>query len=123
YVALIAVVAFALAIFIGGGNDVLSTVLWVVLFGDIVLGIPVACAIAILKYRLYELDIVIKKTVVFAVLAAFVTLVFVAVVVGLGAKKAGVWMRVGSDVRLLAYWPPVEGAGATAVEPIGAVEA
>jgi signal transduction histidine kinase len=52
---------------------------------SLVLGVPLACAIALLKYRLYELDIVVKKTVIFAVLAAFITLVYVAVVVGVGA--------------------------------------
>jgi signal transduction histidine kinase len=46
--------------------------------------IPVAIGFAILKYRLYDIDVVIKKTVVYAVLAAFFTVVYVAVVVGIG---------------------------------------
>jgi signal transduction histidine kinase len=49
------------------------------------LGIPIASGIAILKYRLYDLDVVVKKTVVFGVLAAFITLVYVIVVGGVGA--------------------------------------
>src|SRR5207248_9850279 len=57
--------------------------------GIIVLGfgiaVPVSCGIAILKHGLYELDVVISKTVVYAVLAAFFTVVYVAVVVGIGA--------------------------------------
>jgi len=40
--------------------------------------------IAILKYRLYEIDVVIGKTVVFAVLATFITAVYIALVVGIG---------------------------------------
>jgi signal transduction histidine kinase len=48
-------------------------------------GIPAASGIAILKYRLYDLDIVVKKTVVFAILAAFITLIYVGFVVGVGA--------------------------------------
>jgi signal transduction histidine kinase len=48
-------------------------------------GIPVACAMAILKYRLYDLDVVINKTVVYAMLAAFITAVYVGIVVGIGA--------------------------------------
>ena len=40
--------------------------------------------IAIVKYRLYDLDVVITKTVVYATLAAFITGVYVAIVVGLG---------------------------------------
>jgi signal transduction histidine kinase len=46
--------------------------------------IPAAAGIAILKYRLYDIDVVINKTLVFGALAAFITLVYVAVVVGLG---------------------------------------
>jgi signal transduction histidine kinase len=48
-------------------------------------GIPAACAIAILKYRLYDLDVVVNKTVVYALLAAFITAVYVGIVVGIGA--------------------------------------
>jgi signal transduction histidine kinase len=47
--------------------------------------LPVAVGIAILKYRLYEIDLVINKTVVFGLLAAFITVVYVAIVVGIGA--------------------------------------
>jgi hypothetical protein len=47
--------------------------------------LPFASAVAILKYRLYDIDVVINKTVVFTALAAFVTAVYLAVVVGVGA--------------------------------------
>jgi hypothetical protein len=43
-----------------------------------------AIAIAVLKYRLYDIDVVINKTAVYALLATFFTVVYVAVVVGLG---------------------------------------
>jgi signal transduction histidine kinase len=48
-------------------------------------GIPAACAFAILKYHLYDLDVVVNKTVVYALLAAFITAVYVGIVVGIGA--------------------------------------
>lgn len=38
-----------------------------------------------MRYRLYEIDVVISKTVVFTALAAFVTAVYLGVVVGIGA--------------------------------------
>ena len=43
-----------------------------------------AFGISILKYRLYDIDVVINKTLVFGALAAFITAVYVAVVVGIG---------------------------------------
>jgi signal transduction histidine kinase len=55
----------------------------------LVLGIPAASGVAILKYRLYDLDIVVKKTVVFGILAAFITLAYFLVVVGLPALMFG----------------------------------
>ncbi len=48
------------------------------------IAIPVSCGIAILKYGLYDLDVVISKTVVYAVLAAFFTAVYLAIVIGIG---------------------------------------
>ena len=46
--------------------------------------IPVAAGIAILKYRLYDIDVVINKTVVYGGLAGFITAVYVGIVVGIG---------------------------------------
>jgi signal transduction histidine kinase len=46
----------------------------------IILGIPIACAIAILKYHLYDIDVVIRKTVVVGLLAVFITVVYAAIV-------------------------------------------
>jgi signal transduction histidine kinase len=48
------------------------------------IAVPVSCGIAILKHGLYELDVVISKTVVYAVIAAVFTAVYLAIVVGIG---------------------------------------
>jgi hypothetical protein len=42
------------------------------------IAIPVSCGIAFHKHGLYELDVVVSKTVVYAVLAAFFTAVYLA---------------------------------------------
>ena len=47
--------------------------------------VPIGIGIAILKYRLYDIDVVIRKALVFASLAAFFTVVYVLVVGGVGA--------------------------------------
>jgi signal transduction histidine kinase len=59
--------------------------MFALMFLTLALGIPAACAVAILKFRLYDIDVVISKTVVYAVLAAFITAVYTLVVAGVGA--------------------------------------
>ena len=49
------------------------------------IGLPVAITVAILKYGLYEIDLIINRAVVYTLLAAAVTIVYVAIVVGVGA--------------------------------------
>ena len=56
-----------------------------VLFGLGILALPVAVGVAVLRYRLYDIDIVINKTLVYGALAAFITAVYVAIVVGIGS--------------------------------------
>lgn len=53
------------------------------------LGLPLAIGIAVFRYRLYEVDVVIGRAVVYAVLAIFVTLSYVAVVGGAGLIVGG----------------------------------
>jgi signal transduction histidine kinase len=46
--------------------------------------LPTCIAVAVLKYRLYDIDVVINRALVYGALAAFITLVYVAIVVGIG---------------------------------------
>jgi hypothetical protein len=47
--------------------------------------IPIAAGIAILRYRLYDIDLVLSKTLVFALLAGFITVVYIVVVAAVGS--------------------------------------
>ncbi len=54
------------------------------------IGVPVAIGVAVLRYRLYDLDLVVKKTVVFTIVAAFITLLY------LGALALAAVTSIGS---------------------------
>jgi signal transduction histidine kinase len=66
-------------------------------------GIPIACAVAILKYRLYDLDLVVKKTVVFTIVAAFITALYLAALAL--AAVSGIGALAGAVVFVLTFNP------------------
>ncbi len=53
---------------------------------------PISIGISVLRFHLYDLDVVVKKAVVYAALAVFATLVYLGLVVGLGT-----WLGKGSS--------------------------
>ena len=53
------------------------------------LALPVGIMIAVLKYRLYDIDVVISRTLVYGSLAVFITAVYVGIAVGIGALIGG----------------------------------
>ena len=88
YVGVLTAVLFVLliaAFMWGPGNELAGTVVWVLLVLTPLVGIPVACAAAVLKYRLYDLDIVVRKTAVAGLVAAAFTAIYAVVVAGVGA--------------------------------------
>ncbi|MGH2631074.1 MAG: GAF domain-containing sensor histidine kinase [Actinomycetota bacterium] len=68
--------AFSVSAMIEFGTGLFTTAALVFLYASI--------ALAVLKYRLYEIDVVIGRAVVFALLAVFITAVYIAIVVGVG---------------------------------------
>ena len=70
-----------------GGASIPLWASWILgsllLFG-FAFGIPAAIAVAILRHRLYEIDVVLNRTLVYGALAAFITVFYVGIVVGIG---------------------------------------
>jgi signal transduction histidine kinase len=75
--------------------------------------IPAAAAVAILKYRLYDIDVVIRKTVVLGTIAVFITAVYMLLVVGPilligsggGSRESVVLSAVAAAVVAVAFQP------------------
>ncbi len=77
-------------------NDPIGNALFISFFVILMVGIPTACAIAAFKYRLYELDIVVKKTVMFGLIALAITATGLAAIALLPTFALGI----GSGISL-----------------------
>jgi signal transduction histidine kinase len=67
------------------GSSAASTNLQDVMSSGAIALVPIAIGIAVFRYHLYDIDVVINKTLVYGSLAVFITGVYVAIVVGLGS--------------------------------------
>src|SRR5215831_4989858 len=69
---------------VGPGSSAATNLENAVTTGSVAL-VPIAIGIAIFRYHLYDIDVVINKTLVYGSLAVFITGVYVAIVVGIGS--------------------------------------
>jgi signal transduction histidine kinase len=77
--------------------------------------LPLSIGVAVLKYRLYEIDVVISKAVLYGTLAVFITAVYAALVVGVGTLAGGrdrpLLAAVAAAVVAVAFQPVRQWAG------------
>jgi signal transduction histidine kinase len=92
---LICQVVAILAIAAGQQGQPLVDVSYAITPWLVLLGIPAAMAIAILRYRLLDIDLIISRALLFTLLSAGVTAVYAAIVLGLGTLAGS-----GSDPAL-----------------------
>jgi signal transduction histidine kinase len=90
----------------GAIPPVLETIMVAVAY----MALPVGAAIAILRHRLYDIDVVINRTVLFGLLAAFITIVYVGIVVGIGAlvgSRGNVLLSIVATALIALAFQPV----------------
>jgi len=96
--------------FVLGGTEYEYLLLWPIILAEVVF---LSCyGIAIAKYRLYDIDVVISRTFVYASLAVFITAVYVGIVVGVGLlfgaqDEPSVWLGVVATVAIAIAFQPL----------------
>ena len=95
-VALLGLLVFAAVDLLVDDPPLNPFVVWVLTLS----GFPVAVGVAVLRYRLYEIDRIISRTVAYALVVAALAGVYVAVVVGLSVVIAGVAGGEGGDLAV-----------------------
>ena len=87
-----------------------AVVMFTILVGLILFGIPATIFVALFKYRLYDLDLVINKALVYGLLAAVFTGVYVAIVVGVGTligNRGSAFLTVVTAVAIAVAFQPI----------------
>ncbi len=75
-----AAVLFLASPFLPPGNSLIGTAIWSFMLLTPVVGIPLACVVAVLKYRLYEIDRLISRTVAYAIVTGLLVGVYAGLV-------------------------------------------
>ena len=111
YLALLAIVLLGGAIVAGitTGASLLNEILFLALFAVVGAAFPVAIGFAILKFRLYDLDLVVKKTVLYSIVALLLVGLFLMAAALLGGAliEADPATILASIAIGLAFWPAI----------------
>lgn len=83
------------------------------------LSVPVAIGVAVLRYRLWDLDLVVRVTIVYGLVALAVTAIYVVMVAGVGAIAerggADAWLAILATAIAATLFQPIRHGAATAV--------
>jgi hypothetical protein len=108
----VCVVSVLVALAVQGFLPAVATVLWGVAIAGVVVGLPAAVGLAILRYRLYDIDRLLNRAVVYATLTAVLGLGYAGAVLVLGQLFGGVgertpsWAVAGATLAVAALFRP-----------------
>jgi signal transduction histidine kinase len=108
--ALLQLVALVAIVADHGKIPVIATVAYEGTAGIALFGIPAVITIGILKYRLYEIDVIINRTVVYGLVSAGLTGVYAGIVLGIGAlagRQGSAVLTVAAAVAVALLFQPV----------------
>jgi hypothetical protein len=100
---------------LGWASSQLAEPMGTVLGGTAILGVtglPITAGIAILRYRLYEIDRLINRTLVYGLLTALLAAIYVGLVLSLGQLSGGIgtdppsWTVAGATLAVAALFQP-----------------
>ena len=103
-------VALTISLVTAGNDATVTTVIGLASALLALLGIPIAITIAILRHGLYQIDVIINRTVVYGLLAAAVTGVYIVIVAGIGALAGyggGPLLTVAAAVVIAVLFQPL----------------
>ena len=95
---------------IAGGQAWLSTVAYTAAQLIALFAIPAAMTIAILKHRLYDIDLIISRAVVYGLLSAVTTAVYAGIVLGIGTfvgHRSGPVLTIAAAVTIALLFQPL----------------
>ena len=95
---------------LAGGQAWLTTVAYTAVQLIALFGIPAAMTIAILRHRLYDIDVIISRAVVYGLLSAAVTAVYAGIVLGIGTfagHRGGPVLTIAAAVTIALLFQPL----------------